>query len=387
MYWLGDAFDVLTRGLRSRLVLAIAFTAAVSGGHVSAQQTADTTLYVRTDSDHTTVVTPRLHVGTPIAKDTNLDLVYTVDVWSSASVDIRASASKRITERRDEIHTNLSHVFDDVTLAGGYRYSSEPDYQSHSVNASATFDLADNAATLVLGGSVSIDTVGRVGDPGFSRPTQSYSAQASFTQVLDPKTLLQVIYEFGLEHGYLSSPYRFVGIGSPNGTCNYPGGMGGLEYCIPEADPSERMRHAALLQLRRALGDNVSFGIAYRFYIDDWQLMSHTVLADLSWNLDSATMFALRYRFYLQSAAFQYKPSYDADYLETHSFVTRDKELSAFSAHRVALELEHSWNVGDLGKKLKLLAVVAPSIFLYQNFLPLKQITALDMTLSMGLTL
>jgi hypothetical protein len=386
---LGDApFIWFSRAALLRLVHAFVFLLAVLGcATAHAQTEASTTLYIRTDTDHTTVVTPRLHVAAPVAEGTRLDLVYTVDVWTSASVDIRASASKPITERRDEIHANLSHEFQDLTLSGGYRYSTEPDYQSHAVFANASFDLADNSATLSFGGSVSLDTVGRVGYPSFSRPTQSYSLQASYLQVLDPRTLLQFVYEFGYADGYLASPYRFVGIGSPDGTCNWPGGQGSLEYCVPESNPDERMRHAVLAQFRRALGEDISLGLAYRFYIDDWQMLSHTVLADLSWNMGNDTLLVLRYRFYLQNAAFQYQPTYAADYLDTHHFVTRDKELSAFTTHRFALELEHNWNVGDLGQKLKALVVLAPSIYLYQNFIPLKHIEALDLTFSMVLTL
>jgi hypothetical protein len=116
-------------------------------------------------------------------------------------------------------------------------------------------------------------------------------------------------------------------------------------------------------------------------------MLSHTVLADLSWNMGNDTLLVLRYRFYLQNAAFQYQPTYAADYLDTHHFVTRDKELSAFTTHRFALELEHNWSVGDVGQKLKALVVLAPSIYLYQNFIPLKNIEALDLTFSMVLTL
>jgi hypothetical protein len=380
--------DPLSRAAGSRCIAVLALLcAALSSVVVQAQQEASTTLYIRTDSDHTTVITPRLHVGAPVAEGTRLDLVYTVDIWTSASVDIRTSASKPITERRDEIHANISHELQDVTLSAGYRYSTEPDYKSNSVSASASFDLADNSATLVLGGSMSFDTVGRVGYPGFARPTQSYTAQVSFTQVLDPRTLIQGIYELGYADGYLASPYRFVGIGSPDGTCNGAAGPGALEYCVPEANPDERLRHAFLLQFRRALSDDISIGLAYRFYFDDWSVMSHTALADLSWSISNDTLLALRYRFYLQSNAFHYQPSYAADYLETHHFVTRDKELSNFAAHRVALELEHNWSVGDLGQKLKGLVVIGPSIYLYQNFIPLTSIRALDLTFSMVLTL
>ena len=43
----------------------------------------DAGLYVRADSDRTTVISPRLHFRKALGSDaTNLDLVYTADVWS-----------------------------------------------------------------------------------------------------------------------------------------------------------------------------------------------------------------------------------------------------------------------------------------------------------------
>ena len=387
----GDAELLLwTRASRSALGMGLVFVLAALGVEPLHAQETGATLYVRTDSDRTTVITPRVHAIAPIGDQTRVNMVYTADVWTSASVDIRASASKAITERRDELRGNLSHEWENVTLSGGYRFSYEPDYVSHSVSAGLSFDLADNAATLTFAGSASFDTVGRVGNPNFKRDTDAFTASVALTQLLDPKTLIQLVYEFGYADGYLASPYRFVAIGSPNGLCNYPGGPGGLEFCLPEHNPDERMRHAAFLQGRRALGETVSAGLGYRFYIDDWQLMSHTATADLAWALGSDTLLTLRYRFYLQSAAKQYKPSYAlaANGREpADKYLTRDKELSAFSAHKIALELEQAWDVGEVGRKLRALISVGPSVFLYQNFRPLERITALDLTFSMVLTL
>jgi hypothetical protein len=370
---------------RARFALGVLLwlASAVLGLTTTHAQEAGATLYVRTDTDHTTVITPRVHAAAPIGEGTRADLVYTADVWTSASIDIRASASKAITERRDELRGSLSHEWQDVTLSGGYRYSYEPDYVSHSVSSNLTFDLADNSATLVIGGSASFDTVGRVGDPGFSRGTNAFTGQVGLTQVIDPQTLVQAVYEVGYADGYLASPYRYVGVGTPNGLCNSPGGSGGIEYCLPEHNPDERMRHAVFLQGRRALSESTSLGIGYRFYIDDWRLMSHTAMADLSWAIDTDFLLTLRYRFYLQTAASQYKPNY----VEIQKFMTRDKELSAFSTHKVALELERAWDVGEVGRKLRALVSVGPSIYLYQNFIPLKSISALDLTFSMVLTL
>ncbi|HMI90095.1 MAG TPA: hypothetical protein VK509_01975, partial [Polyangiales bacterium] len=103
------------------LALCASLPAAAVRAQAANPTVAATALYVRTDSDETTVIAPRLHVAAPIEESTRLDLVYTVDVWSSASIDIRTSASRRlgadnrpleqqpVTEQRDEIDAGIEH--------------------------------------------------------------------------------------------------------------------------------------------------------------------------------------------------------------------------------------------------------------------------------------
>src|SRR5262245_6636464 len=118
-------------------------------------------VYVRTDSDETLVVAPRLHAQLPIEEATNLNFTYAVDVWTSASIDIMTSASKvPVTEQRDELDLAVDHAFEDVTLSGAYRYSTEPDYVSHGGSLGLSYDFADNNATVGAGVSGSSDSVG-----------------------------------------------------------------------------------------------------------------------------------------------------------------------------------------------------------------------------------
>src|SRR5262245_29883013 len=125
-------------------------------------------VYVRTDSDDTLVVAPRLHAQLPIEEDTNLNFTYTVDVWTSASIDIMTSASKvPVTDQRDELDFAIDHAFDDVTLSASYRYSTEPDYKSHGGSLGLSYDFAEHNATFGAGLSASSDSVGRAGDPSF----------------------------------------------------------------------------------------------------------------------------------------------------------------------------------------------------------------------------
>lgn len=347
-------------------------------------QDASTAVYFRTDSDQTTVVTPRLRVGGDIADATRLDVSYAVDVWTSASIDIRTSASKAVTEQRDEINVGLARQLGDTTLNAGYRFSSEPDYTSHGGSLGVSSDFAERNTTLALSLSAYFDTVGRVGAPvALDASARTYSARASFTQVLGPDTFAQLIYELGHAQGFLSSPYRFIGVATPTGAC--PGQQPML--CIPETNPAARTRHAGALRARHALSETLSLGAGYRFYTDDWSVLSHTAEVDLGWSPDANTVLSLRYRFYLQSAAGHYRAVFPALRPGRQQFYTRDKELSAFSVHRVGLEGERVFALDSAGTRLRASLLLGWNSYIYSNFPLVPRITAYESTLALGVEL
>jgi hypothetical protein len=350
----------------------------------AAAQEAATALYVRSDSDRTVVVAPRLRVQTPLAEATRLSVVYAVDVWTSASIDIMASASKvPVTEQRDELDVGLDHELEDVTLSAGYRLSIEPDYVSNGGSGGFSYDFADNNSTIALGGSASSDNVGKAGDRQFSRPVGTFGGRLSFTQVLSEGTLAQAMYELSRTSGYLASPYRYVAIGLGTHCTSSISGSGGLDpLCTPEANPNARLRHAAGLELRQALSESVSIGAAYRFYLDDWGVLSHTVRGELAWQPDPDTILGPRYRFYTQGGADHYR----AHYLQTQRYVTSDKELSPLSSHRAALELERGFRFA--GDRLLTGSVSAAAIFYsYHDFALLDQITAFEFNVALAVAL
>jgi hypothetical protein len=356
------------------LVLAVSCFVLPEAGRA---QDLGSALYIRTDSDHTTIVAPRARVQAPIAKATKLSFVYAADIWTSASIDIMTSASQRpVTEQRDELDVSADQEFEDVILTASYRYSTEPDYVSHGVSGGFSYDFADNNATLAMGLSASADTVGRAGDPQFSRPVGTLGGRLSFTQVLGVGTVAQAMYELSRTSGYLASPYRFVPIGGDGFCTSGVKNTGGIApLCLRENDPGERLRHAAALELRQALGSTWSLGAGYRFYIDDWSLSSHTIRAELAWLLDPDSTLSFRYRFYTQGSAKFYRERYATP----QPYMTTDKELSSLSSNRFGLEADHTWHFRD-DRKLTTTLSFAPILYSYRNFLPLDHITAFEVT-------
>jgi hypothetical protein len=346
-------------------------------------QEAAAAIYVRSDTDHTVVVAPRVRVTAPIAESTRVSATYAADVWTSASVDIMASASKvPVTEQRDELDLSIDHELEDLTFTAAYRFSNEPDYVSHGGSGGFSYDFADNNSTIALGVSGSGDKVGKAGDRQFSRATGTLGGRLSFTQVLGPGTLAQVMYDLSHVAGYQGSPYRYIPIGNDAECTSATKGQSGLStVCVPEANPNERLRHAASIELRQALGDAVSIGAAYRLYTDDWGVLSHTIRADLAWKLDADTILSPRYRFYTQNAANHYRSRYAVP----QRYVTNDKELSPLSSHRIGLELDRLWRFA--GSPVLTSTISAAALFYsYDDFIPLDHITAFEFNFALVFT-
>jgi hypothetical protein len=218
----------------------------------------------------------------------------------------------------------------------------------------------------------------------------TFGGRVSLTQVIDVDTLAMIMYEPQYVSGFQSSAYRRVAIGGNLANCWGPpeprrvdgmpvidpstAGVARAPLCTEEANPEQRVRHAFAARGRRALGEHMSMGIAYRLYLDDWGLVSHTIQADLVYRFVEGTHVALGYRFYVQGSADHYKPIY----YRAERFMTSDKELSALSSHRASLEFEHllSGSIADPGLRLNL--SIAPSIYFYDEFPLLSQIRAVD---------
>jgi hypothetical protein len=151
---------------------------------------------------------------------------------------------------------------------------------------------------------------------------------------------------------------------------------------VPEVNPGTRLRHALGAEARHAFSDHWSVGAAYRFYLDDWGVNSHTVRGELVWSADVDTLLALRYRLYTQGKADHYQPAYFAP----QEYVTSDKELSPLSSHRVALELDRTFDFPD-DRLLTTTLSFAPIYFSYSDFVPLDAITAFEINAALVLTL
>ncbi len=243
----------LFRGIRRALsLLALAVLLVIGRAASSHADEGSSSLSIYTDDDGTTVITPSAHVHASLSQDTGVDVGYTADVWSSASIDIRTVATLPVHEQRDELDLGIQHDVGDLHLNASYRISHENDYLANGGSIGASLDVADKAATLEARFSAAHDLVGRHGDPFLFRSVTTLGGRIAYTQVIDPNTIVEAAYELRHPSGFQSSPYRWVGIGG-DGSC-----AGSAVLCIPETHPSERWRNAFGLMGKHALGDRSS---------------------------------------------------------------------------------------------------------------------------------
>jgi len=340
------------------------------------------TFFTRTDSDGTRVISPGAEVRVDFGNgETQLEAGYSMDIWTSASIDVRTAATRPVTEQRDELRGALRHEADNTTILGAYRYSTETDYISHGGSITVLQSLANGSAD--VGGSIfaAADEVGRSGDNAFSRDLATLGVSMTYNQILDRRTLMQMTYEFARREGYQASPYRFVAIGG-DGLCS-----GDAITCVPESHPDVRLRHATVLRLRRAMGDDHSLGASFRFYIDNWGILSTTASTQWAWVVGRDSTLRTKYRYYRQQGADFYRSSYEASSAGLPALRSRDRELSPMDHHRVALSLEHAFEITDSGPTTRITIGLGGAMLNYMNFVGLDRIYAADLVLSASVDL
>lgn len=336
-------------------------------------------VYVRSDTDATTIVSPTVEVSGKTSDLTTLSTSYTVDAWSGASIDVVSAATHTIKERRHEGQIGLNYDDGTTRANGRYRLSYEHDYQSHGLVLGASRDVARHNTTLSAALMGSFDIAGRAGDGAFAQDLYSYGLQLGLGQILDPWTVVDFSIEGTVLQGYQASPYRWVAVGG-DGTC-----AGGAPYCLPELVPDTRVRSAASARLRHAVGEHASFAIDYRFYLDSWGIQSHTVEPAITWLPGDTSSLTFHYRYYAQSEASFYRPRY-FNFGDAGGYLTRDRKLSAFYGNEVGLAYARTWELEDSQRVIELGLRASLSRLTYLAYVGLDAVNAAELTTLVGVT-
>jgi hypothetical protein len=279
-----------------------------------------------------------------------------VDAVTSASAGVGAFNGVPFSKARFEAGAGYvreldgptgQSFLDHIRVGGDGKVSTENDYRSAYIGARAEASLAQQNATVGLGGGVSIDSLDNsgaqspLGGPllqckgdttaeSKSCPVHAYFGSLSLSQIVSKHALVAATYDVTRMDGFLANPYRQV-ITS-----------GGF---FPEKHPFTRLRQAMAVSARYYLPyTQTTFIVAYRFYHDDWQINAHTpelrIVQEVGDNADAS----LRYRYYTQTASFFAPSAYGGRYpdptMDTNlRYYTDDPKMTAFTGHTVEAKL------------------------------------------------
>ncbi len=320
------------------LALAASTAAAQDGLSVAA----DTLVY--DDTDNVTVVSPQVSVHQELDEDGGeVSARAVVDVISAASVDVVSHATSSFEEVRTEAVLSIAKAWDDHLPSFSYRFSIEPDWESHGVTAGWQSRLGTPDSVLTASYSVTSDTIGRSETPfeSWSRSLVTHGGSVGLTQVISPRLLVRGVYTLTVQDGYLEKPYRYVPLfdadaverarASGDALDLHTFGAYRLSARPPEEVPDQRVGHALGVRGLWSLGSAGALKLDYQIYADSWDLLAHALEPELRLRLTDDLQLHVYARGYLQSAAFFWQRVYVVSQSDRiPRFRTLDRELSSY---------------------------------------------------------
>jgi hypothetical protein len=332
----------------TRTLLALGVTAAPALAGVLPEDRADVMWHLYRGGD-ITIQGPSVLVRKKVGDNLSLSANYYEDMISSASIDVKLSASPYHEIRRQE-SVGADYLHGKSTYSAGFITSKEPDYKANTEYFAVSQDMFGDLTTLTLGYSRGWDQVFRdecdpalpahpigtecphiINDPTFHQRADHRGYSLSLSQILTRNMILGFNYELLTDQGYLANPYRKIRYLSP--------GQGNGFTLADQVYPNTRRSDAGSLQLKYYLPYRAALTGQYRFFRDTWGIVAHTAELDYThpvrkhWILDGSL------RYYRQHAADFYSDLFPrANY---QNFMGRDRELAAF--HSLTVGAGVSW--------------------------------------------
>ena len=280
-----------------------------------------------------TVQGPEVLVRKKVGDNLSLTAGYYEDMISSASIDVKLSASPYHETRKQE-NGGFDYLHGKTTYSAGYIHSREPDYIADTTYYSVSQDMFGDLTTLTLGYRRGWDQIFRdikdpdgviVNDPTFHQRADHRGYSLSLSQILTRNSILNFNYELLTDQGYLANPYREIRYLNPTSSLGFT--------LAPQVYPNTRTSNAASLQWKYYLPWRASLTASYRFFRDTWGIVANTTELDYTWPVWRHWTFDASLRYYEQTHASFYSDLFPRpDY---QNFMARDRELAAFQSYTV----------------------------------------------------
>ncbi len=245
------------------------------------------------------------------------------------------------------------------TFATGLRLSSEHDYRSLGVTGAVSQEYDDGRTTFSLSGSVAKDNVsilggmpvpfaditadneddGRIGRD--SRRKTIYDLVAGITRLVDSKTMLRLNYSLSRANGWLTDPYKIISVVQPIDSAD----PGEPVQNLHEKRPDSRNGNALYGQLRRSTRLGLFDG-SYRYFWDDWGVISHTATSGLTFAISRKGTLKPSIRWYRQSRADFSRP-FLVQGEPLPDYASADSRLATFSAITYGFGYDHRMSLSS----------------------------------------
>jgi hypothetical protein len=328
----------------ARTLLTLLICSAPVLGGVLPEDRADVLWHSYSGGD-ITVQGPSVLIQKKVGDSLSFSLNYYEDMISSASIDVKLSASP-YKETRRQWSGGLLYLHGKSTYAAGIITSNEPDYKANTAYFSISQDMFGDLTTLTLGYRRGWDQIFRdiktpdgeiINDPTFHERADHRAYTLSLSQILTRNLIGTFNYELLTDQGYLANPYRKIRYLSP--------GVGNGYTLADQVYPGTRTSNSAAVAAKYFLPWRAAVGGSYRYFQDTWGIVAHTIEVNYTHPYQNL-LFDANVRYYRQNNATFYSDLFPrADY---QNFMARDRELATFSDYTIgggfAYEFPHfSW--------------------------------------------
>ena len=284
-----------------------------------------------------TVDGPSVLVRKSMADKVSVWANYYVDLITSASVDVMATASP-YSERRVEWSTGADFVHEDTSMGLSFTKSDESDYNARTVRFGISQTFFGDLTTVGIAYARGWDTVQRRGDDVFEEDVEHRSYRVDVSQILTRSLVMSLNYEAVSDEGFLNNPYRSVRFADSSVARGY-------SY-EREVYPNTRTSDAIALRAKYYLPYRAAISAEYRHYQDTFGIAANDGALEYTHPLASGWTLEARYRYYTQDAADFYADLFPR--ANAQNFLARDKELSTFDSHTVGLGVSYDAGEGRL---------------------------------------
>ncbi len=293
-----------------------------------------------TDSFQTTVVSPAAFIsGENPTAGWSVGGSFLVDVVSTASPDIVATASRRWNERRYGGTLSGDYKIGLTKIGLNGAVSVEPDYLARSVGIAASTDLKSKMVTPTLAYNFSFDALTRSGTPDtvFRQDIYRHNIDAGVSLVIDPTMIVVLGGSAELGFGDTSKPYRHIPMFASNVASSVPRGAtpqavsgGRLPIAPLEQLPVDRFRFALMGRVAKRY-EKVTIRGDERIYTDTWGQKASTTDGRLFYDVNDDLRLNSHLRFNIQTAVDFWQRAYVASPTATGwsvpSLRSSDREL------------------------------------------------------------